>query len=83
LCDHNNRYTREVFSQATRELLAVACLTALYRTEELSGHIRYALRLNPPQQVMEAILQAGVYVGFPCTLNGLRIYSEIVAGEEE
>lgn len=71
-------YSREVVPQKTRELMAVACLTALYRPDELRGHIRMALRLAPPEEVREAIQQAGVYGGFPAARNGLRIFNEVV-----
>ena len=73
----NGMYSREVVSQATRELIAVGCLTALYRPDELRAHIRAALRLNPPEQVKEAILQAGVYGGFPATMSALRIFADV------
>ena len=76
---HNGMYSREVLPQETRELLAVACLTALYRPEELRSHIRHALRLNPPEKVKEAIQQAGVYGGFPSTMSALRIFAEVAA----
>ena len=79
---HNGMYSREVLPQATRELLAVACLTALYRPEELRSHIRAALRLAPPEQVREAIQQAGVYGGFPAAMNGLRIFAELTQPQE-
>jgi 4-carboxymuconolactone decarboxylase len=74
----NGMYTRDVFTQPTRELVAVACLTALYRTEELRRHVAYALRLSPVEEVREAILQAGVYSGFPCAMNGLAVLAEVL-----
>jgi 4-carboxymuconolactone decarboxylase len=75
----NGMYARSVFPQATRELIAVACLTMLNHPAELATHIRYALRLSSREEVMEAILQAGVYGGIPATVAGLTVYSEVVA----
>lgn len=74
---HNGMYSREVVPFKTRQLLAVACLTALYRPDELRTHIRAALRLAPPEEVREAIVQAGVYGGFPVAMAGLRILAEV------
>jgi alkylhydroperoxidase/carboxymuconolactone decarboxylase family protein YurZ len=74
----NGMYARSVFPQATRELLAVACLTVLNYPKELATHIRYALRLAPREQVMEAILQAGVYGGIPASVAGLTVYAEVI-----
>lgn len=76
---HNGMYSREVVAPETRQLLAVACLTALYRPDELRTHIRAALRLSPVEEVREAILQAGVYGGFPVAMAGLRILAEVQA----
>ena len=73
----NGMSSREVVSQAIRELIAVGCLTALSRPDELRAPIRAALRLNPPEQVNEAILQAGVYGGFPATMSALRIFADV------
>ena len=75
---YGGMYSREVVPQKVRELLAVACLTALYRPDELRSHIRAALRLASPEEVREAIQQAGVYGGFPATMTGLRIFTEVV-----
>ena len=75
----NGMYTREVLPQATRELLAVACLTALYRPDNLRSHIRWALQLNPREQVQEAILQGAIFGGFPCVAKAMTVYEEVIA----
>ena len=77
----NGMYARSVFPQATRELVAVACLTVLNYPAELATHIRYALKLSSPEEVMEAILQAGVYGGIPAAVSALGVYSQVV-GED-
>lgn len=74
---HNGMYSREVVDPAVRQLIAIGCLTALYRPDELRTHIRAGLQLSPPEHVREAILQAGVYGGFPSTMAALRIFAEV------
>jgi 4-carboxymuconolactone decarboxylase len=75
----NGCYARDVLPTATRELCAVAALTVLQRTEELTEHIRIALRSNPPEQVREVILQMSVYGGIPVMAHAMRIYERIIA----
>ena len=73
-------YTRDVLDQRTRELAAVAALTVLDRQGPLSDHIKGALRHGAtPAEVLEVILQASVYGGFPVTLAGIRTYRETCA----
>jgi 4-carboxymuconolactone decarboxylase len=70
----NGMYSRDVLPTSTRELCAVAALTALGRSDELEAHIRMALRTNPPDQVREVIIQMSVYGGVPVALEGMRIF---------
>jgi 4-carboxymuconolactone decarboxylase len=77
----NGCYARGVLPTATRELCAVAALTALGATEELDAHIRIALNSNSPEHVREVILQMGVYGGMPVALAGLRAFERITAEE--
>ncbi|MET0146619.1 MAG: carboxymuconolactone decarboxylase family protein [Ilumatobacteraceae bacterium] len=75
----NGMYSRNVLTTATRELCAVAALTALGRTVELSEHIRIAMRTSPASHVREAIIQMSVYAGMPAVFDGLRLFEEVVA----
>jgi alkylhydroperoxidase/carboxymuconolactone decarboxylase family protein YurZ len=75
----NGMYSRGVLPTNIRELCAVAALTLLGHADELGPHIRFALRGNPPEHVREVIVQMSVYGGVPVTLNGLRIFDEVVA----
>jgi 4-carboxymuconolactone decarboxylase len=75
----NGMYARSVFPQATRELIAVACLTVLNYPAELKTHIKYGLRLSSHEEVMEAILQAGVYGGIPATVAALSAFKEVAS----
>ncbi len=68
----------EVFARggldlATRELLAVALLTAEGAVSELPTHLRGALRVGASErQLREAILHAAMFVGFPKALAAMR-----------
>jgi 4-carboxymuconolactone decarboxylase len=75
----NGLYAREVLPTSTRELCAVAALTVLQRTEELTAHIRIALQSNSAEQVREVILQMAVYGGVPVALDGLRTFEAVTA----
>jgi 4-carboxymuconolactone decarboxylase len=75
----NGMYSRNVLPTATRELCAVAALTVLQRMDELSAHIRIALRSNPEHIVREVILQMCVYGGIPVTTNAMRLFESILA----
>ena len=75
----NGMYSRDVLPTGTRELCAVAALTALHRIDELRNHLRIALHCNPVEQVREVILQMSILGGMPVTLNGLRILDEVLA----
>ncbi|MFI5046735.1 MAG: carboxymuconolactone decarboxylase family protein [Acidimicrobiia bacterium] len=74
----NGMYARHVLPTSTRELCAVAALTALGHHGELSAHIGIALRSNPPKMVREVILQMAVYAGMPPMYEALRLYDVIV-----
>lgn len=78
----NGCYSRNILPTPVRELCAVAALTALARTEELTAHIRIALRSNPPEQVREVILQMSVYGGMPVALDALRIFDRVMANPD-
>jgi 4-carboxymuconolactone decarboxylase len=72
-------YAREKVPHATRQLIAVAALTALERGEELRLHIWAALNVGcPPSDVAEAIFQVGVYAGMPVVNQGLKALKEVL-----
>lgn len=78
----NGMYSRNVLSQGTRELCAVAALTALGHQGELRDHIKMALRTNRPEEVREAIIQMAVYAGMPTALAGTRVLDAILQEPE-
>lgn len=63
----------------TRELVTVGALTALGNAAtQLRSHIRGALNSGcTPREIVEVILQMGVYAGFPAALNGITAAREV------
>jgi 4-carboxymuconolactone decarboxylase len=77
-------YSREVISQAQRELCAVASLTVLHRPKELHVHIHAALNVGATrQQVAEVIFQQVTYGGMPVVVEALDVYAKVLAERGE
>lgn len=72
-------YARQRIPHSTRQLAAVAALTALERTEELRLHIWAALNVGcPAQDVAEVIFQTGIYAGMPVVNQALKVLREVL-----
>lgn len=78
-------YSRMGLDLKTRELAAVAALTALgYAGPQLKVHIGYALQAGcSREEVLEVIMQMAVYAGFPAALNGLYAAKEVFQQRQE
>jgi 4-carboxymuconolactone decarboxylase len=77
-------YSREVISQAQRELCAVASLTVLHRPRELRAHIHAALNVGATRrEVAEVIFQQVTYGGMPVVVDALDVYREVLAERGE
>ena len=62
----------------TRELLNVAVLTAIGAELELKLHANVALNIGcTREQVVEAVSQQAVYVGFPTAINGIKVLEQV------
>ncbi|MBW2939918.1 carboxymuconolactone decarboxylase family protein [Zhongshania aquimaris] len=65
-------YARDVLAKTTRQLVAIAALSATGKQDELKLHIHAALNIGcTPQEISESIFQIGVYAGFPAMNNAL------------
>ncbi len=74
-----NLYSREVLPLPERQMVAVAALTALQKTEELKIHLHGALNVGvPPKKLSETIFQIGVYAGFPAVNSALSAFKEVL-----
>jgi len=72
-------YAREKIPHATRQLVTVAALTVLERTEELKLHIHAALNVGcSPQEVAEVVFQCGIYGGMPVVNQALKVLREVL-----
>ncbi len=78
-------YSRPGLSLQQRELATVAMLTALGNAQpQLKVHIAAALNVGLSRtEIIETIIQAAVYAGFPAALNGIFAAKEVFAEHEE
>lgn len=77
-------YSREIISQAQRELCAVASLTVLYCPRELHAHVHAALNVGATrQQVAEVIFQQVTYGGMPVVVEALDVLRHVLTERGE
>jgi len=61
-----------------RSLITVAVLTALYRTDELRGHMKRALDNGVTQDELRGLItHLAFYAGWPCAVNAGRVGLEV------
>lgn len=72
-------YSREKIPHKTRQLITIASLTVLSRTEELRLHIQAGLNVGcSPGEIAEVIFQTFVYGGMPATNSALKILKSVL-----
>jgi len=72
-------YAREKIPHRTRQLVTVAALTALGRTDELKLHIQAALNVGcDKEEVAEVIFQMMIYAGVPLVNQALAAFREVL-----
>lgn len=72
-------YAREVIPHTARQMVTVAALTVLEKTEELRLHIHAALNVGvTPRQVAEVIFQTAIYGGVPAMNQGLKALRDVL-----
>jgi 4-carboxymuconolactone decarboxylase len=68
-------------SKRDRSLITVASLIALYRTEQLRGHIGRALDNGvTKEEIGEVITHMAFYGGWPTAANASRVAKEVFEG---
>jgi len=73
-------WTRDGLSHATRSMLNLAMLTALYRPHELAAHVRGALTNGVSRdEIREVLLQTAIYCGVPAALDSFRVARGVFA----
>jgi alkylhydroperoxidase/carboxymuconolactone decarboxylase family protein YurZ len=67
---------RGILDERTRCLVLVGQFLVMEEMGELPLHIRNALRHAPPREVLEVILQAAVYLGYPKIVRATRVFTK-------
>lgn len=77
-------YSREILPLPERQMIAVAALAALQKTEELKVHIHGALNVGvPATKLAETVFQIGIYSGFPAVNAALAALKEVLVSRGE
>jgi len=77
-------YAREKIPHPTRQLVTVAALTVLERTDELKMHVHAALNVGcPAADVAEVIFQMATYGGVPVVNSALKVLREVLQDRGE
>ena len=67
-------WERPGLSKRDRSLITVAALVALYRSDQLRGHIERALANGVTrEEIGEAITHLAIYAGWPAAMTAARI----------
>lgn len=75
-------WERDALSKRDRSLITVAVLTALYRTDQLRGHIGRALDNGvTKEEIAEVIVHMAFYAGWPTAANAVRVAKEVFDSE--
>ncbi len=71
-------WERPELSKRDRSLITVAMLTAMYRTDQLRGHIGRALDNGvTKEEITEIITHAAFYSGWPTAATAVRVAKEV------
>ena len=71
-------WERPGLSKRDRSLIPVAMLTALYRTDQLRGHLARALDNSVSRdEIGELITHSAFYAGWPCAVNAAAVAQEV------
>jgi len=72
-------WERPGLSKRDRSLITVAALVALYRTEQLPGHLRRAIDNGVTQdELVEAITHLAFYAGWPSAMTAITTAKRIL-----
>jgi 4-carboxymuconolactone decarboxylase len=73
-------WVREGLSRKQRSMLNLAMLSVMARWHEFEVHVRGALTNGVTEdEIVEILLQAGVYAGVPIASEGFKIADRVIA----
>jgi 4-carboxymuconolactone decarboxylase len=77
--------SRDGIDLPTRELLTFSMLISLGGCEpQVAGHVRGNLRVgNTRERLIEVVTQLVPFIGYPRSLNALRVVDEVAPPEEQ
>ena len=66
-------------SKRDRSLISVAITMALYRTQEIKSHMKFA-HVNgiTTEELKGIVTHVAFYAGWPCGVNGQRVLKEVL-----
>jgi 4-carboxymuconolactone decarboxylase len=71
-------WERPELSKRDRSLITVAVLTAMYRTDQLRGHINRALDNGvTKEEISEIITHVAFYGGWPTAANAVQVAKQV------
>ena len=71
-------WERSGLSKRDRSLITVASLVAMYRTDQLRGHIRRALGNGvTKEEIGEVITHMAFYSGWPTATNAVQVAKQV------
>jgi len=75
---------RPGLSERERELISISVLLALGREREARTHLHGALNVGITRdELVEVLMQLGVYGGFPATMTGAALLAEVLEARGE
>jgi 4-carboxymuconolactone decarboxylase len=73
-------WERPELSKRDRSLITIAVLTALYRTDQLRGHLGRGLDNGlTPDEIGELITHVAFYAGWPVAVNAAQVAQAVFA----
>jgi len=74
-------WERPGLSKRDRSLITVAALIAMYRSDQLTGHLERALANGvTKEEIGEVITHMALYAGWPCAMTAGRIARQVFDG---
>ena len=74
-------WERPGLSKRDRSLITVAALIAMYRSDQLTGHLERALANGVTrEEIGEVITHLALYAGWPCAMTAGRIARQVFDG---